>query len=236
MTRHIAAFIFLTSALFAQESGVTPKVCPSGILSIADCPERGCGGVSDAFLNLAKNRTDTPSAASIQKMTVAQIKQIPQPKKWKTGDSRDSLHAPGREGTPVQLTGFLKIVKKGSGESCNCDLTSAADTDIHLVMVGKLSDPEKRSVTAEVTPRVRAAGHTNWTVGNVNDLQGKLVRLSGWLMLDTAHLPHPVLLPDEPPRRPLKRATNWEVHPILKIEGCNATVSQCQAGQGFQEF
>ena len=236
MTRCLFAFAFPFFALLAQESGVTPLVCPAAMTSIADCPAPGCGSVSDAFLNLAKNRTDLPPASGMQKMTVSKIKKIPQPKKWKTGQNRDSLGGPGREGTPVELTGFLKIAKAEHGESCNCGLDTPTDTDIHLVMVGKLSDAEKRSVTSEITPRVRAAGHANWVADNVKTLEGKFVRLTGWLMLDTAHLPHPVLLTDEHPRGPLTRATNWEVHPILKLEVCQTTVQQCQAGQGWQEF
>jgi hypothetical protein len=228
--------LFLSAPLFAQDLGVTPATCPAGIQSIADCPERGCGGVSDAFLNLAKNRTDTPTPAELQDMSVKQVKHIRQPRTWKTGKNRDSLRVPGREGTPVRLVGFLKIVKPGSKESCNCELDTVADTDVHLVIVNKLKDSEKRSVTAEITPRVRAARHTNWVPDQVSPLQNKLVRLTGWLMLDTAHLRHPVLLPGEGPRNPLKRATNWEVHPIMKFEVCNADIQMCRAGQGWQEF
>jgi hypothetical protein len=236
LTRGVFALLLPIVALFAQDPGVTPTECPTPMASIADCPDTGCGGVSDAFLNQAKNRTDELPPGDLVDLSVARLRQIPQPSSWKTGKDRDLITGPGREGTPVRLTGFLQNVRRQGAESCNCDLTGGVDTDIHLVIVQKLSDDEKKSVTAEITPRVRAQGHPDWSVGKVNDFTGKLVRLTGWLMLDTAHFRHPVLLPGEAPHFPLKRATNWEVHPVLKFEFCNESITKCKAGQGWQSF
>ena len=74
--RHIAmtatiAFAFATSVGFAQN--LTPA-CPSGIMSIGDCPVTGCGGVADALLNPAKNRTDMPTFPT--DVTVADMKAL----------------------------------------------------------------------------------------------------------------------------------------------------------------
>jgi hypothetical protein len=111
--------------------------------------------------------------------------------------------------------------KKGSGESCNCDLSTQRNADNHLVLIDpKVKTPtmakdEIRSVTAEFTPGVRL-DHPNFNRTRLNNLirpAGKLlVRVTGLLMFDSKHFFHP-----DPP---VTRDTNWEVHPILKIEYC----------------
>jgi hypothetical protein len=192
--------------------------------------------VSDAFLNLAKNRKDLPGSHPT-KLNVEGIAQIEQPTTWKTGKDRTSITGPGKEGTPVQIIGVLLKAKKEGGETCNCELTKVADTDVHLVMVAASGDPEDSSISAEITPRVRALGHPNWTYTKVKkNLTGKLLRVTGWLMLDTAHLPHPVVLPGEHGHEALARATNWEVHPITTLEFCIKTAAQCKAGSGWKSF
>jgi hypothetical protein len=235
MPLSLAFFILITCAM-AQEPGVTPATCPPGINSIADCSDSGCGDIGDAFLNHAKNRTDIPAPADVQDLSITELASISQPASWKTGTARDSIVGPGREGTPIRLVGRLKFVKREHKETCNCELNSVTDTDIHLVLVKKLSDPEEKSVTFEITPRVRAAGHANWVFHQVSPLQGKLVRVTGWLMLDTGHLHQSSLLPGEHLRAPLKRLTNWEIHPVTKLEVCHSTIAACNAGQGWQEF
>jgi len=235
MPLSLAFFILITCAM-AQEPGVTPATCPPGINSIADCSDSGCGDIGDAFLNHAKNRTDIPAPADVQDLSITELASISQPASWKTGTARDSIVGPGREGTPIRLVGRLKFVKREHKETCNCELNSVTDTDIHLVVVKKLSDPEEKSVTFEITPRVRAAGHANWVFHQVSPLQGKLVRVTGWLMLDTGHLHQSSLLPGEHLRAPLKRLTNWEIHPVTKLEVCHSTIAACNAGQGWQEF
>jgi hypothetical protein len=235
---YFLAYTLWVLAVLAQGTGVTPP-CPTGkkaIKLLKNCPSGGCGDASDAFLNLAKNRTDIPSPGQIQIMTIASIKQISQPATWKTGNDRAGLQGPGKEGTPVQVVGFLKKAKPESAESCNCGLATKKNTDVHVVMVEASPDPEDSSITAEVTPRIRAAGHPKWTAERLQALEGKLVRLTGWLMLDTAHLPHPVLLPNERKHEPLKRSTNWEVHPITKIERCTGNEQKCMQGQGWMTF
>ena len=85
-----------------------------------------------------------------------------------------------------------------------------------------LDDYECSSVTAEFTPRVRL-DHPNFTRLKLNPLidaswkpsdsnpSGKLlVRVTGLLMFDSGNFFH----------EPLKRDTNWEIHPILKMEYC----------------
>src|SRR5713226_8291882 len=100
-------FLLVPIVVSFAQSGVTPAT----IKSIKNCPVAGCGGVSDAFLNLAKNRTDLPSSG-VQSLGVNDIKQIDQPADWKTGKARATITGPGKEGTPVRVTGFLLKAKK----------------------------------------------------------------------------------------------------------------------------
>ena len=134
------------------------------------------------------------------------------------------------------LKGFVLKVKAEGGESCNCELTRRVDTDVHLAVVTAPDDGEETSVTVEITPRVRANGHPDWLYKNVKDLEGEFVRVTGWLMLDTKHIRQSVLLPNERTNKGLTRATNWEVHPVTKLEVCQQSVAACNANHGWAEF
>jgi hypothetical protein len=137
---------------------------------------------------------------------------------------------------------FLLKAKREGAESCNCGVTGPSNTDIHLVLVSELRDlddqdqideAEAGSVTAEITPRVGQHGHPQWVVKNINDFEGEFVRLTGRMLLDTKHIPQTHFLPHERHNKGLKRATNWEVHPVTKFEVCTLSVSQCRQGSGW---
>jgi hypothetical protein len=155
---------------------------------------------------------------------------------YEQGDSRSVLKDLGEE-SQVRVVGYVLAVKQECGESCNCGLQDVdVTTDNHLVLVNPkvvTDNPlpeqatqkqikavfnmrEPQSMTAEFTPRVRAAGHPNFT-SDVQDRinktpQGALwVRVTGQLMFDSEHF-H---------KKPLKRKTSWEIHPILKFEYCS---------------
>ena len=242
-------FLFLvflaSSLLLPEETGAQPPhkkrtpptaECPVSIAQISDCPDTGCGENGDIELNKAKNRTDTPSEAALQHKTLASMRSLAQPHTWNTGDDRTAIRTPGKEGTPVDLRGFVLKVKPGGGESCNCDITRTVVTYVHLVLGTATDDEEATSVTVEITPRVRANGHPNWLFKNVKDLEGEYVRVTGWLMLDTKHIRQTQFLPNEGINKALVRATNWEVHPVTKLEVCQQSVSACKANQGWEEF
>src|SRR6266536_2851386 len=132
------------------------------------------------------------------------------------------------EGQKITVVAWALTARKGSSETCNCELTRVADTDNHIVLVDPglkkptLAENECCSVTAEFTPRTRL-DHPNFTRNNLNHLidpdwntslanpSGKLlVRVTGLLLFDSFHLFH----------NPLKRDNNWEIHPVLKMEYC----------------
>ena len=231
--------------------GATPVAAPAVALTppcteameeeIPSCPATGCGELGDALLNTAKNRFGR--VTNPQAVTLKDIRDFAQPDTWDTGSPRDSIA--DIEGRPVGGMGFLLKAKRGGAESCNCGITGAVNTDIHLVLVSKLPDlddedevneAEAGSVTAEITPRVRQHGHPKWVVKNINDFEGEFVKLTGRMMLDTKHIPQAHRLPHERPNKRLKRATSWEVHPVTRFEVCTKTVSKCRRGIGWQVF
>jgi hypothetical protein len=242
LLRCAALGLILFLAWIATAQPTSPKTpptsaCPTTISGISDCPEAGCGENGDVELNKAKNRSDIPKAADVKHKTLASMRALSQPTRWDTGQDRASIRTAGKEGTPVELMGFLLRVKRGHAESCNCELSHTVDNDVHLVLVGDAeNDGEETSVTAEITPRIRAKGHPDWLFKNVNDLEGEFVKVTGWLMLDTKHIRQTHRLSGERGNNGLVRATNWEVHPVTKLEVCQKSVSACKSGDGWQEF
>jgi hypothetical protein len=234
----LVCLMFLASPASSQPHPKVPPTtaCPTTIEGIEDCPDPGCGENGDVELNQAKNRVDIPASTAVKHKTLASMRALSQPARWDTGNDRSSIRTAGKEGTPVALMGWVKDVKPGSGESCNCGLSRRVDTDIHLVLVSDPDDGPETSITAEITPRIRANGHSDWLYKNVNDLLGQFVRVTGWLMLDTKHIHQTHRLPGERTNKGLVRATNWEVHPVTKLEVCQKSESACKANDGWEDF
>ena len=53
-----------------------------------------------------------------------------------------------------------------------------------------------------------------------------LVRVTGMLLFDSEHFVH----------NPLKRANNWEIHPILKFEYCLSGSCPAQSDDGWKSL
>jgi len=54
-----------------------------------------------------------------------------------------------------------------------------------------------------------------------------LVRVTGLLLFDTGHLFH----------HPLKRDTNWEIHPVLKMEYCpNGKTCRADSDENWKDL
>ena len=230
--------LFLLVSIFCAPANppCVTRDCADGIKKIADCPDEGCAhpdkktGKPHSFdeeLDKLKNiRSDNqqPVLRSIQFMKDLEKK----PKSLTECGNRDELKQLG-EGQKITVVAWALTARPGSQESCNCDLSHPADTDNHIVLVDPgvknptLAEDEIHSVTAEFTPRVRL-DHPNFTRDALNPLidphwkppskkdpKGKLlVRVTGLLMFDSKHLFEGAL----------KRDTNWEIHPVLKMEVC----------------
>jgi hypothetical protein len=195
-----------------------------GANSFGNCPKEGCGG--DSELNTKKNRTTKPAASSVETYKRADFVKLKFPKKWTAGTKRALLETWG-EGTPVEYEAYLiKAKHYTSGmESCNCNLKKEENNDFHLVTVSQKNAGEDNSVTAEISPHIRPAG---WTFSKLTDLSKKktYVKITGYLMLDTQHLG----------AGPPIRITDWEVHPVTKMQVCTGTITGCKAGNGWTDL
>jgi hypothetical protein len=216
--------LFLLSSVFCASADppcvTTP--CPESIKKIGECPDEGCtrtqGHTFDQELNKRKNIQSDDRQPEVR--DIRWIKGLEDPNNLIECEGRDELKGMG-EGQKITIVAWALTAKKGGPESCNCDLPGEANQDNDVVLVDRrvknptLAKDEIRSITAEFTPRVRLK-HRNFTRTKLNSLispTGKLlVRVTGLLMFDSKHFFHP-----DPP---VKRDTDWEIHPILKVEYC----------------
>ena len=105
-------------------SGKVAIPCPQSLNEIGDCPDTGCGPSLDPNLNRQKNIRSLDGEA--EPMTIQQIRNLPDPiRGFRVGDTREKLAALG-EGKKIVVVANAIAVRKGSGESCNCKLTSVA--------------------------------------------------------------------------------------------------------------
>jgi hypothetical protein len=241
--RSLAVLLFAV-ALTGPVAGATKKVpCAA---NLAACPDEGCGKSFDPKLNLQKNiLVNSPDAEKpVTVRSLTWMKKLDDPENFAKGDDRDDIRTLG-EGDKVRVAAYLLIARdEPGGESCNCGLTSKAETDNHLVLVSKftvdtfpldgttsaelkvvLDEREKESITAEFTPRIRRDGHPNFLKKTLDPLikkakeQALFVRVTGVLLFDSEHfIGHH-----------LKRVNNWEIHPVLKMEYCTTGWS-CKIG------
>lgn len=208
---------------FTQAQCKTGKNC-CGAASFADCADQGCGG--DPLLNGKKNRTDNPAASAVNLFTILEIANFTHPASWSSGQPRTLLETWG-EGRGLQVMLYIKAAKNypSGAESCNCNLKGNDNNDFHIVLVTRKNDPEEKSLTAEISPRLRPAG---WDIQKLRALatQKTFVRVTGWAMLDTQHVG----------KSTPKRKTHWEIHPVTSFEVCTATVTQCRQGEGWEDL
>jgi hypothetical protein len=189
----------------------------ANITDITKCPDEGIGG--DPNLNRRKNVRPDNTKATLR--TIAWMKNLADPTGFtRQNTSRAPLTRLG-EGQKITVVATALVVRKGGKESCNCGLSAPKDTDNHIVLVDPgLSTPtlaadEADSETAEFTPRVRLThpGLSRTRLLPLIAAHQKLgVRVTGFLLFDSEHFLG----------RHLTRHNNWEIHPVLKLEYCEA--------------
>jgi hypothetical protein len=176
----------------------------------------GCGLEGDATnpevreLNRLKNRTAVPEPQQIDsRVTLAAMVE--------PGDDQDRWNA--RNG--AEITGYVQDVKVGGVETVNCRATDPQHRDTHIELVlDPMNSGETRRVIVEVTPRTRALAEQrgeDWSTNALRDhLQGRWVRVRGWMLFDEEHRTQAV---NTAPGRPRDwRATAWEIHPVTSLE------------------
>jgi hypothetical protein len=135
------------------------------------------------------------------------------------------------EGKVVTLEAFVLHAKHDDvpllnpvyhGESVNCKKDDTDFNDIHIALGEGTSDPECKSVTAEIIPHLRPATWDRFdndpkTSPSVTGLpvKGLKVRITGPLFFDASHKPRPC--GSHGGSGPV-RMSDWEIHPVYKIE------------------
>src|SRR6266550_1639058 len=209
--KRVPGMLFLLLPVFcsAAYAGCVDTDCPKKqdgtwkIQHFGDCPDEGCTRTKhhkfDPELNKLKNiRSDDqqPTLRSIRWM-----KGLPDPTNLTENGNRDELKQLG-EGQKITVIAWALTARKGSSETCNCQLTRVADTDNHIVLVDPgvkkptLAENECCSVTAEFTPRTRLDHpnftriklnrliDTSWKTSQANPSGKLLVRVTGLLLFD----------------------------------------------------
>lgn len=119
------------------------------------------------------------------------------------------------EGDRVRFLGYVKsVVLRGSKETCNCERSADALTDIHLYLVAQPDDDQCQSIVAEIIPHFRPP---LWTHRNIKQLEGSWIRVTGQLFMDGSHLPCTATSDASPARRSV-----WEIHPVYTMEVCSS--------------
>jgi hypothetical protein len=188
-----------------------------------DCPKEECGG--DPELNKRKNLVTAVTVPTEYKRHDFVVLKFPA--QWSSGQKRTPLLKDWGEGRPVAYEAYLLKVKhyKDGMEACNCNLKLDENNDFHLVTGHKKTTAEDDSITGEITPRFRLDG---WTLKKLQKLADDkaYIRIEGYLMLDTQHLNSSVPA----------RVTDWEIHPVTKMQVCAGSVVSCKAGNNWQEL
>ena len=209
--------------------GIVNIPCDPNITKIEDCSDVGCSDTRAFEADLNKQKNIRTSNQTLVDKDFSFLANRPNPgSDFVEGGSREALTALG-EGQMIRVVAFAVDVRRGSKESCNCNLSRVRDTDNHIVLIDpadthpSLSD-EPNSQTAEFTPRVRL-DHPDLLRRNLRPLiqarsnKALKVRVTGLQMFDSFHFFHAAL----------KRHNNWEIHPVFKLEYC-PKFKHCEAG------
>lgn len=123
----------------------------------------------------------------------------------------------------VEVTGYVREVKSGGVESCNCRSSDPRDMDSHLELTPRDGQGIQEVVICEVTPRTRELAHERGEDWSTQALKarflGRRVTVEGWLFFDPDHVEEAFANnPQDNGSRPNWRGTSWEVHPVTRIE------------------
>jgi len=145
------------------------------------------------------------------------------------------------EGDLVYFIGYITEVKPGGKESVNCGQTGKENVDIHLALSAtklnvKKKDPQKNaklcanSFVAEVIPHLRP---DEMDAAFLRDLKDDpVVKVTGALTFDASHEPCNETTPNSGDPA---RFTEWEIHPVYKIEVCKLkTIAGCASASAAQ--
>ena len=161
-------------------------------------------------LNQLKNRSAAPTQADIDPS--ATLVGILEPG-WD--------YARWNENRAAEIVGYVVRVLPGGKETTNCGALDRPHRDTHIELIRSPGDVAKtRRFIVEVTPRWRAAMWAqgiDWSTDRLKwALEGRWVKVRGWLFFDREHVSQSENMAHGNPSN--WRATAWEIHPITGIE------------------
>jgi hypothetical protein len=209
--------------------------------SLDACPDYGCAtdDGKKAFNQLKRTKKDVKgkaiTAQNATPITVATLIALQQktqgPKKGDfTADARKQIasitvgNQKLGEGVAVRIVGYMlddaspkKGVHANTGESVNCNLKGVDNNDFHIPLLANAGDNECTGAVAEMIPQGRLASWGSKPLRTTAH-DGKRVMFVGRLFYDNAHDPNPQCQNNGDP----KRATIWEVHPVVEYYVCDS--------------
>lgn len=194
----------------ATVPGAPPGPTDASAFPIGTCPPEGNAvKASVKRSNPLKNRVHAPRAAQVHPITLEAI--------LAPGDDHDRWS----EGDGAEVVGWVKEVKPGGAETCNCRSPNHDDWDTHIELVKTPGETDSRKVViVEVTPqwrRLMATAGKDWSTTTLDHtITGKQIRVRGWLFFDGEH--EHQAENTEPDGDRNWRATAWEIHPITSLE------------------
>ena len=233
---------------------------------LSKCTLDGCAapGTPHALLNHLKRTTTTEDGSSIAFASATPIKVAHMKRLQKEAENvlpqRDNreLDAEDRkkltkfdlgdcvvgEGSAVRVAGYVAPsghsrsagAHLGAEESVNCGLGGSANVDFHIpITAAAHGEDECHGVVVEMIPQGRP-DHPGWTLEALHDLATKrrLVLVVGRLFYDNEHLVRATC--SGPPLDQPKRASLWEVHPIVEFYVCKDAACSAASAKGWQKI
>jgi hypothetical protein len=227
-----------------------PQAAACNYTSLAACPINGCAAPGSAAAALNQRKRTIPEGASPTLLTFDDFKQLQAeaasifpPKKElqipPAGRAKltqlNFSHGTVGEADLVQVTGYIVAdPHPNPGESVNCDLTPAADSDFHIPLGANATDTDFSGIVVEMIPQDRSSA---WTIPKLLDIQSKQlqVRVTGQLLYDNVHVPNDN--PNDVIGGQPHRMSLWEVHPITEFLVCsdeagNKPAQDCDVNKG----
>ena len=152
---------------------------------------------------------------------------VPRPEDFDKTITLDQILEPGDDENRFsnskvgQIVGYVKDVRMGGVESCNCNAKDALYRNTHIELVRNPSETDKtKRMVVEVTPRwreiMKRRGNDWTTTGLRTKILGRWVKVQGWMFFDVEYKNGAENT--NPGDKGNWRATAWEIHPVTRID------------------